>query len=327
MSQSAYIPPGSRRQFIKLAAASAIAGGTVSPAPALAASTVLAPPKRALRVAHLTDSHIQPERDGHLGLAACLKHVHDTSKPDLILTGGDNIMDAFSKTESRAAELFSLWKKVVADHTDIPMLHCVGNHDVWGWDKKDSATTGTEGRWGKKWAVETYDLPRSYYAFDRAGWHFIVLDSTFPHGGDGYTAKLDEDQFAWLAADLAATPATKPVLILSHIPILSACAYFDGENEEKGDWNVPGSWMHIDARRIKDLFFKHPNVKVALSGHIHLVDRVDYLGVTYLCNGAVSAGWWKGPNQECLNGYGVVDLFTDGSFDESYETFDWDPRE
>ncbi len=90
---------------------------------------------------------------------------------------------------------------------------------------------------------------------------------------------------------------------------------------------VPGSWMHIDARRIKDLFLKHPNVRLCLSGHIHLVDRVEYLGVTYLCNGAVSGGWWKGANQECNPGYGLVDLYDDGTFENRYVEFPWKPRE
>jgi 3',5'-cyclic AMP phosphodiesterase CpdA len=81
--------------------------------------------------------------------------------------------------------------------------------------------------------------------------------------------------------------------------------------------------MHIDARRIKDLFREHPNVKLALSGHIHLKDRVDYNSVTYLCNGAVSGSWWGGPYQECPPGYALVDLFSDGSFEYEYRTFGW----
>jgi 3',5'-cyclic AMP phosphodiesterase CpdA len=234
-------------------------------------------------------------------------------------------MDAFAKPRARTEQLFDLWRKVLADHTDIPILHCIGNHDIWGWNRKDSGTTGSEPRWGKQWAMDAFGLAKPYYALDRGGWHLIVLDSTFPHGDD-YTARLDDEQFEFLRSDLAAVPPATPVLVLSHIPILSACAYFDGENETSGNWTVPGSWMHIDARRIKDLFFKHPNVKLALSGHIHLVDRVDYLGVTYLCNGAVSAGWWKGPNQECVNGYGVVDLYDTGRFEARYQTFDWTPR-
>jgi 3',5'-cyclic-AMP phosphodiesterase len=45
--------------------------------------------KRVLRIAHLTDVHVQPEKRAGEGLAACLNHVQQLpDKPDLILTGG-----------------------------------------------------------------------------------------------------------------------------------------------------------------------------------------------------------------------------------------------
>jgi 3',5'-cyclic-AMP phosphodiesterase len=67
---------------------------------------------------------------------------------------------------------------------------------------------------------------------------------------------------------------------------------FDGDNEKSGDWVIPGAWVHIDARRIVELFHQHKNVKLCLSGHIHLFDRVLYNGVTYICDGAVCGRWW-----------------------------------
>jgi hypothetical protein len=153
----------------------------------------------------------------------------------------------------------------------------------------------------------------------------VILDSTHPREGDkkGYVAKLDDEQFDWLAKDLAAVDARTPVIVVSHIPILCACAFLDGENEKSGDWRVPGAWMHIDARRIKDLFLKHANVKLCLTGHVHLWDRVEYNGVAYVCNGAVCGGWWKGFYQETPEGYGIVDLFHDGTFDVAYVKFGW----
>jgi hypothetical protein len=81
--------------------------------------------------------------------------------------------------------------------------------------------------------------------------------------------------------------------------------------------------MHIDARRIKDFFLKHPNVKLCLSGHVHLWDRLEYNNVTYVCNGAVCGGWWKGSYQETPEGYGLVDLYDDGSFNAEYVRFGW----
>ena len=63
--------------------------------------------------------------------------------------------------------------------------------------------------------------------------------------------------------------------------------------------------------------FKGHNVRLLASGHIHLVDRVEYLGMTFVCDGAVSGAWWNGANQEFTEGRGVIDLWHDGSFEHA----------
>ncbi len=281
--------------------------------------------RRSLRLAHLTDVHVQPEKRAPEGLAACLRHAQGLADPpQLILNGGDCILDCFTTDAERARTQWEVWQRVLAAECHLPVIHCLGNHDIWGWDKASARTTGDEERFGKRWALEEFGVERHYRSFDRDGWHFIVLDSTSSDGGNYYFARLDDEQFAWLEEDLARLAGARPVVVLSHIPILSAASFFDGENEKPGDWVVPRAWMHIDARRIKDLFLKHPNVRLCLSGHLHLVDRVEYCGVTYICDGAVCAGWWDGPYQECWPGYGVVDLYEDGSFSHEYVQFGWE---
>jgi 3',5'-cyclic-AMP phosphodiesterase len=277
--------------------------------------------KRVLRLAHLTDIHVAPEGVSVRGLLDCLKTVHEMpDRPQLILNGGDCVSDVFAQNEARAKVLFDLWMRIVKERCEIPIRHCIGNHDVWGWDKSRSGCTGDEPKFGKKWVMELYGLEKPYYSFEQAGWKFIVLDGTFPHG-NGYKARLDDEQFEWLKAELQRTPATTPVLVLSHMPIVSACALFDGDNEKSGDWVVPGAWVHIDARRIVELFHQHKNVKLCLSGHIHLFDRVVYNGVTYICDGAVSGRWWGGNYHQTPPGWGLVDLYDDGSFEHEYRSF------
>jgi 3',5'-cyclic-AMP phosphodiesterase len=285
-------------------------------------------PERSLRLAHLTDVHVQPELAADKGMVACLKHVQALAdRPQLILSGGDSVMDSFGQTRDRTKTQWNIWRDTIKGECGLPVEACIGNHDVWGWNKEGSKTTGNEPLHGKNWAVEALGIGKRYRSFDKAGWHFVVLDSTQPGPKPGsYTAYLDVEQFDWLAKDLAAVKSETPVLVMSHIPILSAAVFFDGENAKSGDWRVPGAWMHIDAARIKDLFGKYPNVKVCLSGHLHLVDRVDYNGVTYFCNGAVSGGWWKGNYHECAPGYAVLDLFPDGTFDRQYVTYGWEPK-
>jgi Icc protein len=317
----------SRRVMIQAAGAAAVAAAlTPGAVRADENETGRAPRgRRVLRIAHLTDIHVEPERKAGEGLTACLHHVQSLKdRPDVIFVGGDMVMDSIGADEGRTRTQWDLFTKVFRTECSLPVEYCIGNHDCWGLNKKESKTSGSERLYGKKWVMEAVGLDRRYRSFEKAGWHFIVLDSTFPVG-DGYTARLDDEQLAWLQGDLKSAEPARPVLLLSHIPILSASAYLDGDNEKTGDWVVPGAWMHIDARKIKDLFLQHRNVKLCLSGHIHLVDLVEYLGVTYLCDGAVCGGWWKGPYQECEPGYGVVDLYADGGFEHQYVTYGWEP--
>jgi hypothetical protein len=55
-----------------------------------------------------------------------------------------------------------------------------------------------------------------------------------------------------------------------------------------------------------------------------MVDRVDYRGHTFICDGAVSGNWWKGPRLSFPEGYGLFDLYPDGRFEHRYVTYGWD---
>jgi len=283
--------------------------------------------ERSLRIAHLTDIHLQPERKAEKWLAACLQHIQNLDdKPDLLINGGDAIMDALAASESRTRIQWDLWRKVIQAECSLPIEHCLGNHDLWGWDKTKSGVRGTEPLFGKKWAMNEYGLSRAFRSFDRNGWHIVVLDSTQPKATSVYEARLDEEQLSWLENDLNLVGGRKPVMVVSHIPILTACGFFHvPQSEKSGDWLMLGVLMHLDAARLISLFLKHKNVKLCLSGHIHLIDRVVYNGVTYLCNGSVCANWWKGKFHECEPGYAVIDLYEDGGFQHEYKPYGWKP--
>lgn len=299
-----------RKSF--LGTAGVVAAGSLLPAQAHA--NIIAPNrKRVLRIAHLTDVHVQPEGPAAKGMAAALHAVQNLQdKPDIIFNTGDCIMDSLGNPKEKVRDQWKVWNDVLKNENSLEVMHCIGNHDVWGWSMPH-ATIKADDHYGKKWAQESLNLKQRYYSFNKAGWHFIVLDSTHPIKGFGYTAKLDEEQFEWLKQDLASTPKETNTCILSHIPILGVSVFFDGENMKHGKWKIPGAWMHSDAKQLKDLFYQHKNVKLCLSGHIHLVDKAEYLGVKYLCNGAVSGAWWGGNNQEFPPAFGIIDLYDDGT--------------
>jgi 3',5'-cyclic AMP phosphodiesterase CpdA len=284
--------------------------------------------KRVLRIAHLTDIHVQPEGVAAEGMARAFRSVQSLAdKPNVVFTGGDSIMDALKADKTRVKDQWEVFHKVLKAECSLPVYHCIGNHDVWGWGLDDE-NIKWDRLYGKQWAVEQFGIPGRYYSFDRSGWHFITLDSTYyverhSDKDECYTGRLDEEQLEWLSADLQRTSSNVPVCVVSHIPIICFCAFFDGENEKSGDWHVPGAWMHIDARRIKDVFYGHPNVRLCLSGHMHMRDKVEYLGVKYLCDGAVSGAWWDGNHYEFPPGYVVLDLYDDGSSKSEYITYKW----
>ncbi|RYC71251.1 metallophosphoesterase family protein [Spirosoma sordidisoli] len=284
----------------------------------VSARPVAAPKRRLLRIAHLTDVHMQPIIGAAKGFERCLHHLQELpDRPDLILNGGDAIMEAHGRSQESVKRQWSLYNKVLTNENALPVLSCIGNHDIWCHQDRNGSFLS-----GRQWAMDELRLTRRYYSLNRNGWQIIVLDSVQPKAdGSWYTAHLDEEQYAWLEAELKATPASTPILIVSHVPILAACVFFDGKRFEGDHWNVPSRWMHSDTVRLTGLFNQYPNVKAALSGHIHLTDRVDYNGVSYYCNGAVSGAWWFGRYHHTSAGYALVDLYDDGSVENRYLSY------
>jgi hypothetical protein len=308
-----------RRSFLTNSAA-LLGGLGLATIPALAETNAIR--KRVLRVAHLTDIHVMPDMTGfdhpELGMAEAIRHAQNQSdKPDMIFFGGDMVMDSLKTEKDKVLVQWGIWDKIFKEEVKIPYKLAIGNHDVWGWALHDNPDIENDPDYGKGLVKRHLGLENTYYSFDKAGWHFIFIDSLErDHGSKhGYTARIDDKQFAWLEKDLKSVPTATPICVLSHVPLLSVCTFFDGfdDLESTGSWVIPGAWTHIDAKRIKNLFSKHSNVKFCMSGHVHLCDDITYLGVRYCCNGAVSGGWWKGPYQEFGPAYALVDFFEDGT--------------
>lgn len=297
-----------RKQFIQSSAA--VIGGSLLPSLAKAESHS----KKTIRFAHLSDIHVKPGLIPETGMAKALQHVQKSNeKIDFIINGGDAIMDALEADKQKTATQWKLFSTILAKESSLPIYHCIGNHDVWGWflkqDKPDS-----DRLYGKQWAVETLQMKNRYYSFTKENWHFIVLDSTQLNPAGGYIGKIDALQLEWLEKELAGIPKTKFICIVSHIPILSICAgLFFNKTETNGDLKIQRNLMHTDFFYLKKLFSQYPNIKICLSGHIHLQDQINYLGINYYCDGAVSGNWWNGSFQEFAPAYAVFELFNDGT--------------
>ncbi len=269
--------------------------------------------KPVLRIAHLTDVHLKNKFDAPARYARCLHHVQkQTPKVDFIMNGGDVVFDMNKENLNTLDEQWKLTHSIMKGECSLPVNYCLGNHDIW-WNENDKGQT----RYGKKYTLDQLQLIKPYYSFNKSGWKFIVLDSVHLDIDDTwYIGKLGDEQFTWLENELKQAPSTLPVLIMSHIPILTATNLIEDDTVNK--WVMLGGDMHTDNSKLINLFYRHPNVKLCLSGHIHLREKLVYNNVTYICDGAVSGGWWEGNRRETFPGYGLIDLYADGSFDEQY---------
>jgi 3',5'-cyclic AMP phosphodiesterase CpdA len=316
------------RRTVLAAGIAGAASALVRPAPAAS------PAPRRLRIAHLTDIHLQPELQAAKGLEACLAHVQslpERGEPaaDLIVTGGDTVMDCMEADAARTKLQWDLWDSVKAASCSLGVHSVIGNHDVWGWGRTKARTTGDEPLYGKQLACERFGRPLPYESFDRGGWHIVLLDSSFPHA-ESYVARLDDAQWEWFEKDLAAVPATTPIVVFTHIPILSLYPLANTDPTPTGEGRpalpVSGQLIHTDHRRFQQLFARHRNVKACVSGHLHIVESVTHDGVHYLCHGAVSGAWWKGLHRGTDFGYAVCDLFDDGTVRSHYVPYGWTAR-
>ena len=272
--------------------------------------------KRSVRVAYIGDTHIMPETKPMESIANCFHQVQNQAdKPAFILHGGDTIMDALAQDRDGVKKQWDAWHTVVKASNSLPIEHCIGNHDIWGIDSAKS-----DPLYGKKWAIDQMQISGRYRSFDKSGWHFIILDSVQPKpDGSWYTAYIDPEQLAWLKADLAKTNPKTPILLLSHVPIMTGTVFTFDTGPKKDSTVIISGLMHTDTTDLIQLFYQYPNIKAALSGHTHLLDRVDYNGVAYLCNGAVSGNWWKTDTfHETKAGYALIDLYDDGTVERTY---------
>lgn len=296
-----------RRDFLT---AAPLLGGALTLA---STGEVFAGGKKSFRVAHMSDIHVKPGEIPERGMARALQTIQALKpKVDFIMNTGDSIMDALEADKPSVTSQWKAFHHILQSENTLPVYHAIGNHDIWGWfnkndqDKQDQA-------YGKQWAVDELKIPARYYSIEKDSWVFLILDSTQLNPNGGYVAYIDDEQLTWLQDKLNAVNG-KNVCLVSHIPILSICAgLFFNKTEANGDLLIKRNLMHTDFLKLKEIFKRSGNIKVCISGHIHMQDEVNYLGVKYYCNGAVCGNWWKGSFFEFAPAFAVMDFFDDGS--------------
>lgn len=138
---------------------------------------------------------------------------------------------------------------------------------------------------------------KSYYSFDKAGIHFVILDSCFrsdgkPYGRNNskwYDANIPATELEWLKADLAAN--TKPVVVFAHQRLDVSTNH--------------GVKNNADVRTLLEASGK---VAAVFQGHSHQNDLKDINGIHYCTLVAMVEG--AGIEN---SGFSVMDIKPDGT--------------
>lgn len=225
-------------------------------------------------------------------------------------------MDGLDVTRERADLQFKLIKEALKP-LEMPIYYSVGNHDIFGWDRK-GGNNPKESGYGKQLFQEKVSEGRTYRSFDFGEWHFILLDSIQPVSPQGWNAEIDAEQLEWLRQDLLQTGKKRPIILVSHVPIMTLFNQY-----AEATTSAPTATGIVkNGKEVRDYFAPY-NVKAVLQGHTHVVEDCLYTGTHYITSGAICGEWWKGYRLGVHpEGFAVFDVRND-KMDWQYVSYDW----
>lgn len=205
--------------------------------------------------------------DGQAVIARQMFAVQQRSPFGLILFLGDNVYNSGSPRDF-GREFTLPYRQFIENGTELRGV--VGNHDAQGAAEGGVLLQQLMFRMG----------PRPYYAFSSAGGlvEFFGLDSNAFTRPDRSPAA--RDQLQWLDAALSRSKAKWKVAFFHHVVYSSA---------KKHGWNSSDQDEMESVRSALEPLFVKYGVKVVLSGHDHVYERLKpQKGIRYFISGAGS---------------------------------------
>lgn len=227
---------------------------------------------RSFRFIHASDTHIDTNNVGRIRRFRALA---DSLNPALTVLTGDLIRDAASQQEPRARSYFELFvaeMKLRAPHWTVP-----GNHDHFGIIPSRSRVPATHPLYNR--GMYHHYLGPDYYSFNYGGVHFIGLNTIQPDDS-AYYGGVDSLQLAWLTRDVAAVPASTPVVMFSHIPLTSGVEQMTGYIDmalvsSVARLETGPTFRHTGANTLAVLdVFKGRAMPLILGGHTHVPEKL-----------------------------------------------------
>lgn len=269
-----------------------------------------------LRFVYYTDIHTRVEWETPLALEKAAASINGQGA-DLILCGGDCITDGFDAT---AEFVEPRWDAYMEMHRSIRgTVHtAIGNHDLVAAMPKDGSPAAED---PKRIFRDKLGIERTYRSFDAAGHHVIILDAIEVTRDDlKYRGFVGQEQMDWLKADLAGVDALTPVILMTHMPLLTAFYQAVLGSTEP----APRHRVVVNNRDVLAAFENH-NLLLVLQGHLHVNEMIRWKNTTFITGGAVAGRWWRGNWHGTEEGYGVVTI-RNGQVEWEYVDYGWEAR-
>lgn len=244
-----------------------------------------------------------------VGFQMAIDKVNELN-PDFVLSGGDQVYDVMRGNQERGDSLFTLYKDMCKGFT-MPVYNTVGNHDLFGiYEESLEDETHPDYKYGM---FERY-LGETYYSFGHKGWHFIVLNSLDVTEDKRYRSVFHDQQIEWLNRDLEKVDSKTPLVIVTHIPMVSARPQVLGNGQQ--------------VENASDVFslLKNYNLKLILQGHVHWKE---YGHVNdsfhFITGGSIAGNGWKGRRHYTKEGFVLLKVVGD-QFTWEYVDHGWENK-
>ena len=270
-----------------------------------------------MRVLFFTDIHARVEWDTPEAMSSAAQQMND-QRADLALCGGDCITDGFQSSRAAVAHRWQAYCEHLRDQLSPRLLTIIGNHDFVGAIPEDGSEPEPDPRAAFR---EELDIPRTFCASEAAGYHIILLDSVQVTGDElKYRGYVDEAQLAWLRDELARVAPETPIVLATHVPLLTSFFQATAGHEQP----APRNRVVVNNREVLDCFAKH-RLHLVLQGHLHVNEMLRWRGTTFITGGAVCGSWWRGRYHGTDAGFGVLTMRPD-RVDWEYKEIGWVPR-
>ena len=272
--------------------------------------------KGSVNLVFYTDVHARIEWETPVAIKKAARAIN-SQRADLIIAGGDLITDGF---ESSAAEVAPRWDAYMTMHHSIEadLYPAIGNHDLVAAAPKDGTPAAKNPR---AIYLANTGLDRTYYSFDAVGYHFVILDSVQVIGEEyKYQGLIWPEQLEWLKLDLGKVPLATPIVLVTHIPLLSSFYAATGGATVA----PPKNRVVVNNRDVLKVIDNH-NVILVLQGHLHVKEIIKWRDTTFVGGGAVSGKWWRGSWYGTEEGFYAITLTGSHSSCE-YIDYGWQAR-